>query len=92
MFVTPLVRSIGDRDFYNVTRLTKESARNIMKEMKQGDYAFFYHSNCKVPGVVGIMEIVKEHSVDGSIAHPSPRTLYHGLLTFGCLPVHRIRF
>ncbi|KAF7715784.1 AT-hook transcription factor [Penicillium ucsense] len=41
-------------------------ARNIMKEMKQGDYAFFYHSNCKVPGVVGIMEIVREHSVDES--------------------------
>ncbi|KAJ5175176.1 Thymocyte nuclear protein 1 [Penicillium canariense] len=43
-------------------------ARNIMKDMKQGDYAFFYHSNCKVPGVVGVMEVVKEHSVDGSRA------------------------
>ena len=37
-----------------------------MRDMKKGDYAFFYHSNCKVPGVVGIMEIVQEHSVDGS--------------------------
>lgn len=36
-----------------------------MRDMKKGDYAFFYHSNCKVPGVVGIMEIVQEHSVDG---------------------------
>ncbi|KAJ5891618.1 Thymocyte nuclear protein 1 [Penicillium subrubescens] len=45
-------------------------ARNIMKEMKQGDYAFFYHSNCKVPGVVGVMEIVKEHSVDESAFDP----------------------
>lgn len=45
-----------------------------MKEMKKGDYAFFYHSNCKVPGVVGVMEIVKEHSVDGSIARPPFRT------------------
>lgn len=70
-----MVRPLGGRDFYNGTRLTKKSARNIMKEMKQGDYAFFYHSNCKVPGVVGIMEIVKEHSVDGSITHPSSRTL-----------------
>ena len=36
--------------------------------MKKGDYAFFYHSNCKVPGIVGVMEIVREHSVDGSSA------------------------
>lgn len=53
-----------------------------MKEMKQGDYAFFYHSNCKVPGVVGVMEIVKEHSVDGSLAHPSFITRPRSLLTF----------
>lgn len=37
-----------------------------MRAMKQGDYAFFYHSSCKVPGIVGQMEIVKEHSVDGT--------------------------
>ena len=36
-----------------------------MREMKKGDYAFFYHSNCKVPGIAGIMEIVQEHSPDG---------------------------
>ena len=33
--------------------------------MTKGDLAFFYHSNCKVPGIVGIMEIVQEHTVDG---------------------------
>jgi len=36
-----------------------------MRAMKKGDWAFFYHSNCKVPGIAGIMEIVEEHSVDG---------------------------
>jgi predicted RNA-binding protein with PUA-like domain len=36
-----------------------------MCDMKKGDFAFFYHSNCKVPGVVGVMEIVEEHSTDG---------------------------
>ena len=36
-----------------------------MRLMMKGDMAFFYHSNCKVPGIVGIMEIVQEHSVDG---------------------------
>jgi predicted RNA-binding protein with PUA-like domain len=35
--------------------------------MKKGDLAFFYHSNCKTPGLAGIMEIVKEHSVDGML-------------------------
>ncbi|KAJ5163404.1 High mobility group HMG-I/HMG-Y [Penicillium coprophilum] len=40
-------------------------AKNLMRNMKKGDYAFFYHSNCKVPGIVGVMEIVKEHSTDG---------------------------
>lgn len=33
-------------------------ARNMMRdEMKKGDLAFFYHSNCDIPGIVGIMQI-----------------------------------
>ena len=36
-------------------------ARNFMRDdMKKGDLAFFYHSNCKVPGIVGIMEVARE--------------------------------
>jgi predicted RNA-binding protein with PUA-like domain len=27
--------------------------------MKIGDLAFFYHSNCKEPGIVGIMKVCK---------------------------------
>ncbi len=35
-------------------------ARNMMRDdMKKGDIAFFYHSNCKVPGIVGLMTIHK---------------------------------
>ncbi len=33
-------------------------ARNFMRDMKKGDLVFFYHSNCKVPGIVGIMTVV----------------------------------
>ena len=40
-----------------------------MRAMKKGDLAFFYHSNTKVPGVAGIMEIVKEHSTDGMLVN-----------------------
>ncbi|KIX00500.1 uncharacterized protein Z518_10640 [Rhinocladiella mackenziei CBS 650.93] len=45
-------------------------ARNNMRAMRKGDLAFFYHSNCAVPGVAGIMRIVAEHSVDESAFDP----------------------
>ncbi|KAJ3528917.1 hypothetical protein NMY22_g9209 [Coprinellus aureogranulatus] len=34
-------------------------ARNIMKEMKVGDQALFYHSNCKEPGIAAFAEVSK---------------------------------
>jgi predicted RNA-binding protein with PUA-like domain len=46
-------------------------ARNFMRdEMKLHDQVFFYHSNCKVPGIVGIMEIAKESYPDFSAFDP----------------------
>ena len=44
------------------------AARNHMRAMRVGDLAFFYHSNCKVPGIAGVMEIVGEHAVDGELS------------------------
>jgi len=36
-------------------------ARNMLRDsMKKGDQAFFYHSSCDVPGIAGIVSIVKE--------------------------------
>ena len=35
-------------------------ARNIMQGMKLGDQALFYHSSCKSPGVVGVVECARE--------------------------------
>ncbi|PLB38669.1 EVE domain-containing protein [Aspergillus candidus] len=46
------------------------TARNHIREMKKGDLAFFYHSNCRTPGIVGVMEIVQEHSPDESAFDP----------------------
>ncbi|KAL6238904.1 PUA-like domain-containing protein [Aspergillus navahoensis] len=46
-------------------------ARKHMQSMKKGDLAFFYHSNCKVPGIAGVMEIVQEHSPDETAFDPS---------------------
>lgn len=40
-------------------------ARNFMRDsMKIHDRAFFYHSNCEIPGIVGIMEIARESHPD----------------------------
>ena len=41
-------------------------ARNFMRDQMQvGDQAFFYHSNCEVPGIYGVMEVA-------SAAYPDP--------------------
>ncbi len=46
-------------------------ARNMMRDqMKKGDLAFFYHSNCGEPGIVGIAEIVKEGYPDHTANDP----------------------
>ena len=39
-------------------------ARNFMRSMKIGDQAFFYHSNTKPPGIVGLMEITETNLID----------------------------
>lgn len=41
-----------------------------MKKMRKGELAFFYHSNCKVPGIAGAMKIVREASTDESAFDP----------------------
>lgn len=41
-------------------------ARNFMREMAVGDLAFFYHSNCKEAGIVGVIKIVEAAYVDDS--------------------------
>ena len=36
-------------------------ARNSLRDgMKKGDLGFFYHSSCDVPGIAGIVKIVRE--------------------------------
>jgi predicted RNA-binding protein with PUA-like domain len=46
-------------------------ARNMMRDdMQLGDPVFFYHSNCAEPGIVGIMEVVKEGYPDHTAFDP----------------------
>ena len=49
-------------------------ARNFMRDdMKIGDRAFFYHSNCKPPGIVGICEVASEPYPDHTAFDPNSK-------------------
>ena len=49
-------------------------ARNMMRdEMKKGDLVFFYHSNCDIPGIVGIMTVSKEGYPDHTAFDPNDK-------------------
>lgn len=51
-------------------------ARNMMRdEIKKGDLSFFYHSNCQLPGIVGIMKVVRPGYPDPSAFDPNAK--YH---------------
>jgi predicted RNA-binding protein with PUA-like domain len=40
-------------------------ARNYLRSMRRGDKVLYYHSNCAVPGVVGLAKVVRT-------AYPDP--------------------
>jgi predicted RNA-binding protein with PUA-like domain len=65
----------SEPDVYGITDLERDritlwdgvrnyQARNYLKSMEVGDFAFFYHSNCKPPGIVGLMKIVEARVAD----------------------------
>ena len=48
--------------------------RNFFRDQMQvGDKSFFYHSNCKVPGIVGTMEIASKAYPDHTAFNPSEK-------------------
>ena len=76
----------SEPDVYGIDHLQQEQttlwdgirnyqARNFMRAMRVGDQAFFYHSNCKPPGIVGLMEVVETGLVDPTQFDPSSK--YH---------------
>jgi predicted RNA-binding protein with PUA-like domain len=48
-------------------------ARNYMRSMRLGDRAFFYHSNCSPPGIVGLMEVCETGLIDPSQFDPTSK-------------------
>jgi len=54
--IDDLKNAPGKKDHWDGIR--NYQARNFMRDdMSIGDPVFFYHSNCKVPGIVGIAEV-----------------------------------
>lgn len=45
-------------------------ARNFLRQMQVGDLALFYHSNCKIPAVVGMMRICRAGYADPTQFEP----------------------
>ena len=60
----PDTYSIDDLKSFNIDHwdgIRNYQVRNFFRDtMQVGDQAFFYHSNCKEPGIVGLMEIASE--------------------------------
>ncbi len=65
----------SEPDVYGIDDLKKEGktiwdgirnyqARNFMRKMELNDLAFFYHSNCKPPKIVGLMKVTKKSLID----------------------------
>lgn len=47
-------------------------ARNFMRDdMSPGDRIFFYHSNCKPPGIIGVAEVASEAYPDHTAFDPT---------------------
>ncbi len=72
----------SEPDVYGIDHLQREQttlwdgirnyqARNFMRSMTVGDQAFFYHSNAKPPGIVGLMEVIETGITDPSQFDPA---------------------
>ncbi len=49
-------------------------ARNMIRDqMKLNDLIFFYHSNCAIPGIVGIAQVVKTSYPDHTAFDPNSK-------------------
>lgn len=63
----PEVYSIDDLQRENTTiwdGVRNYQARNYLRQMQIGDTAFFYHSNCKNPAIVGLGTVIEIDIID----------------------------
>ena len=73
----PDTYSIDDLQSFGVDHwdgIRNYQVRNFFRDQMQvADQAFFYHSNCKEPGIVGTMEIVSKAYPDHTAFDPSEK-------------------
>ncbi|HEB58264.1 MAG TPA: EVE domain-containing protein [Gammaproteobacteria bacterium] len=70
--IDDLAAAPGKTDHWDGVR--NYQARNFMRDqMKKGDKVFFYHSNCKQPGIVGIARVVREGYPDHTAFDPKEK-------------------
>ena len=48
-------------------------ARNFLRQMNQNDLVFFYHSNTKTPGIVGLMKVIESNVIDPTQFDPNSK-------------------
>ncbi|BAU64483.1 hypothetical protein STA3757_18550 [Stanieria sp. NIES-3757] len=74
----------SEPDVYSIKDLAQEKqtiwdgvrnyqARNFLRQMQPEDLAFFYHSNTKNPGIVGLMKIVQNNLADPTQFDPNSK-------------------
>lgn len=72
----PEVYSIADLERDRATvwdGVRNYQARNFLRQMQLGDLAFFYHSNAKPPGIVGLMRVVIGGIADATQFDPASK-------------------
>lgn len=50
--------------------IRNHQAKGFMAKMQPKDLALFYHSSCKVPGIVGMMEVISKAEEDPEALNP----------------------
>jgi predicted RNA-binding protein with PUA-like domain len=48
-------------------------ASNFLRQMTKNDLAFFYHSNTKMPGIVGLIRVVASNAIDPTQFDPQSK-------------------
>jgi predicted RNA-binding protein with PUA-like domain len=72
----PTVYSIDDlaqekQTFWDGVR--NYQARNWLRQMQPNDLAFFYHSNTKIPGIVGLVKVIENNIIDPTQFDPQSK-------------------
>lgn len=74
----------SEPEAYSIADLQKQSetiwdgvrnyqARNFLRQMDEGDLAFFYHSNTNSPNIAGLMRVVKKDIADPTQFEPGSK-------------------